>query len=40
MMNYWTKDFTGELIDNPPEGQLHWVKIKERKYLLELQLAY
>ena len=33
MMNYWTKDFTGELLHNPPEGELHWVKIEEAKNL-------
>lgn len=33
MMNYWTKDFTGELIKNPPEGELHWVDINEAKDL-------
>ena len=33
MLNYWTKDFTGELLENPPEGQLHWVKIEEAKKL-------
>ncbi|MEC5424729.1 8-oxo-dGTP diphosphatase [Virgibacillus sp. C22-A2] len=33
MMNYWTKDFTGELFENPPEGELHWVKIEEAKDL-------
>jgi 8-oxo-dGTP diphosphatase len=33
MMNYWTKDFTGELLEYPPEGELHWVKIEEAKSL-------
>lgn len=33
MMNYWTKDFTGELLENPPEGELRWVKIDEAKKL-------
>lgn len=33
MLNYWTKDFTGELLENPPEGELHWVKINEAKDL-------
>jgi len=33
MMNYWTKDFTGELLENPSEGELHWVKINEAKEL-------
>lgn len=32
MMNYWTKDFTGELLENPPEGELHWVKIEEATF--------
>ena len=27
------KDFTGELLENPPVGQLHWVKIEEAKKL-------
>lgn len=33
MMNYWTKDFKGELLENPPEGDLHWIKINEAKDL-------
>lgn len=33
MMNYWTKDFAGELLENPPEGELHWVKIGDAKNL-------
>ncbi len=33
MMNYWTKDFTGELLDDPAEGELHWVKIEDAKKL-------
>ena len=33
MMNYWTNHFTGGLLENPPEGKLHWVKIKEAKDL-------
>ena len=33
MLNYWTKDFKGELLENPPEGELHWVKINEAKDL-------
>ncbi|AWC34881.1 DNA mismatch repair protein MutT [Bacillus cytotoxicus] len=33
MMNYWTNDFTGELLENPPEGELHWIKIEEAKDL-------
>ncbi|MGD6901617.1 8-oxo-dGTP diphosphatase [Bacillus infantis] len=33
MMNYWTKDFEGELLENPPEGELHWVSIEEAKKL-------
>ncbi|MGD6878445.1 8-oxo-dGTP diphosphatase [Bacillus infantis] len=33
MMNYWTKDFAGELLANPPEGELHWVSIEEAKKL-------
>ncbi|MDX8046607.1 8-oxo-dGTP diphosphatase [Gracilibacillus sp. S3-1-1] len=33
MMNYWTKDFIGDLLENPPEGELHWIKIEEAKNL-------
>ncbi|MUK87942.1 NUDIX domain-containing protein [Ornithinibacillus sp. L9] len=33
MMNYWTNHFSGELLDDPPEGELHWVKIEEAKNL-------
>lgn len=33
MMNYWTENFTGALLENPPEGDLHWVKINEAKSL-------
>ena len=33
MLNYLTKDFEGELLENPPEGELHWVKINEAKDL-------
>lgn len=33
MMNYWTKDFKGELLENPPEGTLHWIDINEAKNL-------
>ncbi|AGX02875.1 phosphohydrolase, MutT/Nudix family protein [Bacillus sp. NRRL B-14911] len=33
MMNYWTKDFEGELLENPPEGELHWISIKDAKNL-------
>src|SRR5699024_2617124 len=33
MMNYWTKDFKGELLEKPPEGDLHLVKINEAKEL-------
>lgn len=27
IFNYLTKDFTGELLDNPPEGKLVWAPI-------------
>lgn len=33
MMNYLTKNFTGELLEKPPEGELHWINIKEAKDL-------
>lgn len=33
MMNYWTNNFSGELLENPPEGHLHWIKISEAKNL-------
>lgn len=33
MFNYWTDHFEGELLENPPEGELHWVKIDEAKAL-------
>ncbi len=33
MLNYWTRDFTGDLLKHPPEGELHWVKINEAKNL-------
>lgn len=33
MLNYWTKNFSGELLKNPPEGELHWVEISEAKNL-------
>nr|WP_185970920.1 8-oxo-dGTP diphosphatase [Alkalicoccobacillus porphyridii] len=33
MMNYWTKDFKGELLDNPPEGEIHWININKAKEL-------
>ncbi|WP_306009675.1 8-oxo-dGTP diphosphatase [Bacillus sp. MMSF_3328] len=33
MMNYWTKDFEGELLENPLEGQLHWISIEDAKNL-------
>lgn len=33
MMNYWTKDFEGELMENPPEWQLHWISIEDAKNL-------
>ncbi|MFS1511465.1 8-oxo-dGTP diphosphatase [Chengkuizengella sp. SCS-71B] len=33
MMNYWTKDYKGELLADPPEGEIHWVKIEEAKDL-------
>ena len=29
IFNYWTKDFSGELLDNPPEGQLVWVDVQD-----------
>ena len=33
MMNYLTQDFEGELLENPPEGALQWVKIEDAKHL-------
>ncbi len=33
MFNYWTDHFEGELIENPPEGELNWVKINDAKHL-------
>ena len=29
--NYWTDDFSGELIEHSDEGELEWVKISEAK---------
>ncbi|MEK4149831.1 8-oxo-dGTP diphosphatase [Robertmurraya sp. FSL W8-0741] len=29
VFNYLAKSFEGELLDNPPEGELRWVPIKE-----------
>ncbi|MBA2870530.1 8-oxo-dGTP diphosphatase [Anoxybacillus calidus] len=29
VFNYWTDTFEGELHENPPEGELHWVPINE-----------
>jgi 8-oxo-dGTP diphosphatase len=29
VFNYLTTSFDGELLDNPPEGELKWVSIKE-----------
>jgi 8-oxo-dGTP diphosphatase len=29
VFNYWTDTFEGELHENPPEGELHWVPIHE-----------
>lgn len=29
IFNYLSKDFSGELLENPPEGKLVWVSIKE-----------
>ncbi len=29
IFNYLTKDFSGELLDNPPEGKLVWVPIED-----------
>ncbi|MGM7700621.1 8-oxo-dGTP diphosphatase [Pseudalkalibacillus sp. Hm43] len=29
IFNYLTKDFEGELLENPPEGKLYWVPIDE-----------
>lgn len=29
IFNYLTKEFSGELLENPPEGKLLWVDIKE-----------
>lgn len=29
IFNYLTKDFTGELLDNPPEGKLVWAPIED-----------
>ena len=33
IFNYLTKDFKGELLDNPPEGKLVWVNINECLHL-------
>ncbi|KHE71433.1 8-oxo-dGTP diphosphatase [Halobacillus sp. BBL2006] len=29
IFNYITSDYSGELLNNPPEGSLHWVDINE-----------
>lgn len=29
--NYWTDDFSGQLLEKSNEGELHWVKISEAK---------
>ncbi|MFG6497112.1 8-oxo-dGTP diphosphatase [Fictibacillus sp. UD] len=29
VFNYWTATFSGELLDNPPEGELLWASISE-----------
>ncbi|STO36108.1 Uncharacterised protein [[Flavobacterium] thermophilum] len=29
VFNYWTNTFEGELLENPPEGELLWVPIDE-----------
>ena len=29
--NYWTDDFSGEILDSCKEGELEWVKISEAK---------
>ncbi|WP_097158834.1 8-oxo-dGTP diphosphatase [Bacillus oleivorans] len=33
IFNYLTRDFKGELLENPPEGRLVWVDIEEAKCL-------
>ncbi|WP_243300218.1 8-oxo-dGTP diphosphatase [Bacillus litorisediminis] len=33
IFNYLTRDFKGELLENPPEGRLVWVDIEEAKSL-------
>jgi 8-oxo-dGTP diphosphatase len=33
MLNYLTEDFTGDLLQNPLEGELVWVNIEEAKNL-------
>ena len=30
--NYWTDNFSGEILDSCEEGELEWVKISEAKY--------
>jgi len=36
IFNYLTKDFEGELLENPPEGKAVWVKIEDA-YKLPMQ---
>ncbi len=33
VFNYIATSFQGELLQNPPEGELHWVPIEEAKHL-------
>lgn len=33
IFNYWTKDFKGILLTDPPEGELMWVNVSEVKNL-------
>lgn len=29
IFNYWTDTFAGELLENPPEGELKWISVNE-----------
>ncbi|WP_163101994.1 8-oxo-dGTP diphosphatase [Peribacillus alkalitolerans] len=33
VFNYWTNTFHGSLLDNPPEGELHWIPIDQVLHL-------
>ncbi|WP_369010062.1 8-oxo-dGTP diphosphatase [Alkalihalobacillus sp. TS-13] len=33
IFNYWTEEFDGELLENPPEGNLYWAPIDEAEQL-------